>query len=32
PFGPFLALSAVLVAFFGEALIAAYLRLFFPSL
>lgn len=30
PFGPFLALSAALSAFFGEALIAAYLRLFFP--
>ncbi|NEQ25688.1 MAG: prepilin peptidase, partial [Microcoleus sp. SIO2G3] len=28
PFGPFLALSAVLSAFFGEALISAYLRLF----
>lgn len=32
PFGPFLALSAILSAFFGDALIAAYLRLFFPSL
>lgn len=32
PFGPFLALSAILVAFFGDALIAAYLRLFFPSI
>lgn len=32
PFGPFLALGAVLAAFWGEAMIAAYLRLFFPML
>jgi leader peptidase (prepilin peptidase) / N-methyltransferase len=32
PFGPFLALSALLTAFFGEAMISAYLRLFFPTL
>jgi leader peptidase (prepilin peptidase) / N-methyltransferase len=32
PFGPFLALGAVLSTFFGESLISAYLRLFFPTL
>ena len=32
PFGPFLALGAVLSAFFGEALVSAYLRVFFPML
>ena len=32
PFGPFLALGALLTAFFGETAIAAYLRLFFPTL
>jgi len=32
PFGPFLALSAVLTAFFGEAMISTYLRLFLPNL
>jgi leader peptidase (prepilin peptidase) / N-methyltransferase len=32
PFGPFLALSALLTAFFGEAMISTYVRLFFPTL
>jgi leader peptidase (prepilin peptidase) / N-methyltransferase len=32
PFGPFLALSAVLSAFFGEAILSTYVRLFFPTL
>ncbi len=32
PFGPFLAMGAVLAAFFGDALISAYLQVFFPSL
>lgn len=32
PFGPFLAIGAGLAAFFGDAIIAAYLRLFFPVL
>lgn len=30
PFGPFLALGAVLTVFWGEALLSSYLRLFFP--
>ncbi|NET38374.1 MAG: prepilin peptidase [Cyanothece sp. SIO1E1] len=30
PFGPFLALAAVLVTVWGEALISGYLQLFFP--
>lgn len=32
PFGPFLAIGAVLVTFFGQAMISAYLKLFFPTL
>ncbi|HEY9699915.1 MAG TPA: prepilin peptidase [Trichocoleus sp.] len=32
PFGPFLAIGAVLVTFFGQAMIANYLKLFFPTL
>jgi leader peptidase (prepilin peptidase) / N-methyltransferase len=32
PFGPFLALGAVLASFFGEAMISGYLRVFFPSI
>lgn len=32
PFGPFLALGAVLATFFGEALITGYVSLFFPTL
>jgi leader peptidase (prepilin peptidase)/N-methyltransferase len=32
PFGPFLALGATLTAFFGEAIITTYFRLFFPTL
>lgn len=32
PFGPFLALGAVLSAFYGEALLSGYLTLFFPTL
>jgi len=32
PFGPFLALGAVLTAFWGEAIVSTYLQLFFPSL
>lgn len=31
PFGPFLAVGAGIAAFWGEALIAGYLRLFFPT-
>ncbi len=31
PFGPSLALGALLALFFGEALVAGYLRLFFPG-
>lgn len=31
PFGPFLALGAVLAAFWGQAIISTYLRVFFPS-
>jgi leader peptidase (prepilin peptidase)/N-methyltransferase len=31
PFGPFLALGAVLATFWGETLISSYLRLFFPT-
>lgn len=31
PFGPLLALGALLSMFFGEAIIAAYVQLFFPS-
>lgn len=30
PFGPFLALGAGLTVFWGEAIVSAYLRLFFP--
>ena len=30
PFGPYLALGAVLTLFYGQALIAAYLSIFFP--
>lgn len=30
PFGPFLALGAVLAVFWGEAIIAGYIELFFP--
>jgi leader peptidase (prepilin peptidase)/N-methyltransferase len=32
PFGPFLALGAVLAAFYGNAMLSAYLHLFFPTL
>jgi leader peptidase (prepilin peptidase)/N-methyltransferase len=32
PFGPFLALAACLSAFFGNALIAGYKQMFFPTL
>ncbi|WP_035985682.1 prepilin peptidase [Leptolyngbya sp. KIOST-1] len=32
PFGPFLAIGAVLTVFWGEALIGAYRSLFFPTL
>ncbi|OCR02076.1 methyltransferase [Oscillatoriales cyanobacterium USR001] len=32
PFGPFLALGAVLTAFWGEAIVSTYLQLFFPTL
>jgi leader peptidase (prepilin peptidase) / N-methyltransferase len=32
PFGPFLAIGAALSLFFGDALISAYLRTFFPTL
>lgn len=32
PFGPFLALGAVLAAFFGRPLVDAYVQIFFPSL
>jgi leader peptidase (prepilin peptidase) / N-methyltransferase len=32
PFGPFLALGAVLSLFFGETLLSGYLQLFFPTL
>jgi leader peptidase (prepilin peptidase)/N-methyltransferase len=32
PFGPFLALGAVLATFYGEVLVSAYLQLFFPTL
>ena len=32
PFGPFLALAAVLAAFFGETMLSTYVRLFFPAL
>jgi len=31
PFGPFLALGAMITLFWGDALIAAYLNLFFPT-
>lgn len=31
PFGPFLALGAVLSLFYGEALLSSYLQLFFPT-
>ncbi|MFB2922154.1 MULTISPECIES: prepilin peptidase [Aerosakkonema] len=30
PFGPFLAMGAALTVFFGEAILATYLKLFFP--
>ena len=30
PFGPFLAMGAALTVFWGEAILSAYLRLFFP--
>jgi leader peptidase (prepilin peptidase)/N-methyltransferase len=30
PFGPFLALGSVLAAFWGEAIVSTYLRIFFP--
>ncbi|MBW4517791.1 MAG: prepilin peptidase [Timaviella obliquedivisa GSE-PSE-MK23-08B] len=32
PFGPLLALAAVLVAFFGEAMLSTYVHLFFPTI
>lgn len=32
PFGPFLALGAVLAAFFGNMLVTSYTQLFFPTL
>ncbi|MEB3356144.1 MAG: prepilin peptidase [Synechococcales bacterium] len=32
PFGPFLAIGAVIAAFFGDDLIAAYLGIFFPTI
>ncbi|HEY9626745.1 MAG TPA: prepilin peptidase [Coleofasciculaceae cyanobacterium] len=32
PFGPFLSMAAVLTAFFGEAIVSAYMRVFFPTL
>ena len=32
PFGPFLALGAVLVVFWGEVIVAEYLRIFFPTI
>lgn len=32
PFGPFLALAAVLVAFFGEMMLSTYMQLFFPMI
>ncbi len=32
PFGPFLALAAILTLFFGDALLAGYRSVFFPSL
>ncbi len=32
PFGPFLAIGAVLALFFGEAIVSTYLRIFFPTL
>lgn len=32
PFGPFLACGAVIAAFFGEAIVSTYVRLFFPTL
>ncbi|MBW4660545.1 MAG: prepilin peptidase [Drouetiella hepatica Uher 2000/2452] len=32
PFGPFLAFAAVLTAFFGETILSAYMRVFFPTL
>jgi leader peptidase (prepilin peptidase) / N-methyltransferase len=32
PFGPFLAIGAVLSLFFGEAIVSTYLRVFFPTL
>jgi len=32
PFGPFLALGGAIAVFYGETLISAYVRVFFPSL
>lgn len=32
PFGPFLAIGAVLAMFFGEVIISTYLQIFFPAL
>ncbi|PZO33175.1 MAG: prepilin peptidase, partial [Shackletoniella antarctica] len=32
PFGPFLAIAAVITLFWGETLIGAYRALFFPTL
>lgn len=32
PFGPFLALAAVLVAFFGKTMLSTYVELFFPTI
>lgn len=32
PFGPFLALAAILTVFFGDALITTYRQLFFPAM
>jgi leader peptidase (prepilin peptidase)/N-methyltransferase len=32
PFGPFLALGAVICVFWGQAILSAYLRVFFPTL
>jgi leader peptidase (prepilin peptidase)/N-methyltransferase len=32
PFGPFLALAAILVTFFGETMLSTYTQLFFPTI
>jgi leader peptidase (prepilin peptidase) / N-methyltransferase len=32
PFGPFLALAAILVTFFGETMLSTYMQLFFPTI